>query len=129
MCRINQVPEAWRNDVIAFRATEAGQFILRLYQEDRPVMRPQKELPKEPNIFGRLGEQIGLAMAGRKTGLFCWLQRHYPILKIWPTKLVTVNTNDLLVELMERDEDFTIERSTAGRWRARKGLSSWGWTG
>jgi len=76
MCRINQVPEAWRNDVIAFRATEAGQFILRLYQEDRPVMRPRRA-PKEPNIFGRLANRSP-GDGRQENGLFCWLQRHYP---------------------------------------------------
>jgi len=38
---------------------------------------------------------------------------------------VTVNTNDLLVELMERDEDFTIEEINGRKMARQKGLSSW----
>ena len=121
MCRINQVPPVWRKDVLLLRMTSAGQFILRLYREDRPVMRPQKELPKEPNALGRLGERIGLLLASRQTSLFSFLQRHFPVLKIWFTRVMTVNRNDLLVELMERDNDFTIEEINATKMARQKG--------
>jgi cytochrome P450/glutathione S-transferase len=121
ICRINQVPAAWRKDVIGWRARPSGQFILRLYQEDRPVMRLQKQLPKEPGPLGRLAESIGLLAGRRQTSLFCFLQKHYPVLKVLPTSLVTVNQNDLLVEMLQRDEDFTIEEINGRKMARQKG--------
>ena len=121
MCRINQVPAAWRTDTIGWRNRPSGQFILRLYQEDRPVMRSQKEIPKEPTALGRLAERAQLLASRRQTGLFCFLQKHFPVLKIRPTSLVTVNQNDLLVEMLRRDEDFTIEEINGRKMARQKG--------
>ena len=121
ICRINQIPAAWRTDVIGWRNRPSGQFILRLYQEDRPVMRSQKEIPKEPTALGRLAERAKLLASRRQTSLFCFLQKHFPVLKVRPTSLVTVNQNDLLVEMLQRDEDFTIEEINGRKMARQKG--------
>src|SRR6201991_1116995 len=121
ICRINQVPAAWRTDVIGWRDRPSGQFILRLYQEDRPVMRSQKEIPKEPTVLGRLAGRAQLIASRRQTSLFCFLQKHFPVLKVRPTSLVTVNQNDLLIELLQRDEDFTIEEINGRKMARQKG--------
>jgi cytochrome P450/glutathione S-transferase len=121
ICRINQVPAAWRTDTIGWRDRPSGQFILRLYQEDRPVMRSQKEIPKEPTTLGRLAERTRLLASRRQTSLFCYLQKHFPVLKVRLTSLVTVNQNDLLVEMLQRDEDFTIEEINGRKMARQKG--------
>ncbi|HEY4336074.1 MAG TPA: cytochrome P450 [Puia sp.] len=121
ICRINQVPAAWRTNIIGWRDRPSGQFILRLYQEDRPVMRPQTEILKEPNTLGRLAERIQLLVSRRQTSLFCFLQKRFPVLKVWFTSLVSVNQNDLLVEMLQRDEDFTIEEINGRKMARQKG--------
>ncbi len=109
--KINQVPDELRQVILEMRATRAGQFILRLYREDRLPMRDQSELPKEPGILSRISQSISGALFGNsfRVFLFNFLQRHLPVIKVWFTKLVVVNRHSLVVELLNRDEDFTIE--------------------
>ncbi len=108
---INQIPDELRQIVYRLRATKAGQFVLRLYQEDRPKLRDQSEIPKEPGAVARLNQQIGRAIFGKKfkPNLFYFLQRRFPLFKIPFSKLVVVSKNELVVEVLNRDNDFTIE--------------------
>ncbi|MEO8415656.1 MAG: cytochrome P450, partial [Ginsengibacter sp.] len=45
----------------------------------------------------------------------------FPVLKIPFVRLMTVNKNDLLVELLTRDEDFTVEEINAKKMSNQKG--------
>ena len=118
---INKVPDEVRLEIEELRATPAGQFVLLMYQDDRPLPRSQKEIPKEPGVLGKLGRRIGLALDRRKTGLFYFLQQHFPVLNLGLAGLVTVNKNDLLVEMMERDNDFTVEEINGKKMANQKG--------
>ena len=60
-------------------------------------------------------------MGKRKSNLFYFLQRRFPVLRIPFVKLMTVNKNDLLVELLTRDEDFTVEEINAKKMSHQKG--------
>lgn len=109
--KINQIPDELRKVILELRATDAGQFVLRLYQEDRLPMRNQNNILKEPGIISRLNQRISVAIFGNsfKVNFFHFLQRHKPVLKIPFAKLVVINKHDLVVEVLKRDEDFTIE--------------------
>jgi cytochrome P450 len=48
-----------------------------------------------------------------KVSLFSLLQRRFPLVKIPFTNLVVVNKHELVTELLNRDEDFTIEEINA----------------
>lgn len=121
MPTIDQVPDTLRQNIFEFRATAAGQYTMSMYQKDRPAMRPQIEVPAYPNAVAKFAERLKIRMGKGKSNLFFSLQRRFPVLKIPFTKLLTVNRNDLLVELMNRDNDFTVEEINAKRMAHQKG--------
>lgn len=121
MPTIDQVPDTLRQNIFEFRATDAGQFTMSLYQKDRPTMRDQSEIPAYPNGLARTAETLGIRLGKGKSNLFFSLQKRFPLLRIPFTKLLTVNRNDLLVELMSRDNDFTVEEINAKRMAHQKG--------
>ena len=121
IAEIDDTPDELRNAINELRATAAGQFVLRLYHEDRPAMRSQKEIPKDPHALARFFQRIQLSLGKRKSNLFYFLQKRFPVLKIPFVKLMTVNKNDLLVELLTRDEDFTVEEINAKKMSNQKG--------
>ncbi len=118
---INDTPDELRKAINELRTTVAGQFVLRLYYQDRPAMRSQKEIPKDPHAIALFFQRIQLSMGRRKSGLFYFLQKNFPVLKLPLFKLMTVNRNDLLTELLSRDEDFTVEEINAKKMSNQKG--------
>ena len=121
VAEMDGAPDELRKAISELRTTAAGQFVLRVYHEDRPAMRSQKEIPKDPHALARFIQQIKLSMGWRKSNLFYFLQKRFPVLKIPFFKLMTVNKNDLLVELLTRDEDFTLEEINAKKMSNQKG--------
>jgi cytochrome P450/glutathione S-transferase len=121
VAEMDDTPDELRKAINELRATTAGQFVLRLYHEDRPVMRSQNEIPKDPHTLTRIFERMRLSLGRRKSNLFYFLQRHFPVLRIPFVKLMTVNKNDLVVELLTRDEDFTVEEINAKKMSHQKG--------
>jgi cytochrome P450 len=118
---ISQMPDEYREAVYKLRETAAGQFVLRLYQEDRQWMLPQTAIPKEPNLVSKLITRLIIALGKKKYKLFYFLQKTFPVLKIPFVKVVLVNKNDLLVEMLTRDEDFTIEEINSKKMADQKG--------
>ena len=118
---IYQVPDNMRKTITELRATVAGQFVLRLYQEKRPDMHAQEELPEDPGGFKLLLKRLAIHLAAGQPGLFYFLQRKFPVLKIPFVKLLTVNKNDLLVEFLSRDVDFTVEEINSEKMSDQKG--------
>lgn len=118
---INDTPDELRKAINELRTTKAGQFVLRLYYEDRPAMRSQREIPKDPHALAIFFQRILLSMGKRKSNLFYFLQKRFPVLRIPFFKLMTVNKNDLLTELLNRDEDFTVEEINAKKMSHQKG--------
>lgn len=121
MSSIQNIPDAYRKDVHEFRATKAGQFILRLYQDNRPDPIPQAELPKESGFFKRIIERIIISLKKKQYKLFYTLQKKYPVLKIPFLKIAIVSRNDLLVEMLNRHEDFTVEEINSKKMADQKG--------
>ncbi len=118
---ISQVPDDYRNAVIELRATAAGQFALRMYLENRTTARPQSEIPKEKGILARIVNGEVTSLAKNQYKLFYFLQKHFPVLKLPFLKLVLVCKNDLVTEVLNRDNDFTIEEINAKKMSAQKG--------
>jgi cytochrome P450/glutathione S-transferase len=106
--RIDEVPYEIRNEVIKLRATPAGQFALRVFIEDRPLARAADQIPKKEGLFNRFLDGIKRELTSHPAAIFAKLPSH-PVLKIGLLKVAAVNRNDLLQELLNRDEDFTIE--------------------
>jgi cytochrome P450/glutathione S-transferase len=119
--QISQLPEAYRNHVTELRATPAGQFVFRMYQAHRPTMIPQTEIPKEPGFIKKALGRFIIKLKKRQSNLFYKLQKKWPVLKLPIIKLVLVNRNDLLVEMMNRDKDFTVEEINSKKMSDQKG--------
>ena len=109
--RMAEIPPKLRTIILELRDTRAGQFVVRLYQQDRPVIRDRNEILQDPGFLSNLNSKIFGALFGPgfRTWLFSFLQRRLPLLKVPLTNLVVVNKHALVTELLERDEDFTIE--------------------
>lgn len=118
---ISQIPNDYRQAVYDLRSTPAGQFVLRLYQEDRTWPLPQSSIPAEPNFISQIITRLIISLTKKKYKLFYFLQNTFPVLKIPFVKIATVNKNDLLVEMMTRDEDFTIEEINSKKMSDQKG--------
>ncbi len=119
--RIDEVPDELRQEVIKLRATPAGQFALRVYIEDRPLERPRSEIPKKITLMQRFKNAITRAVTRNPSVLFAMLPKRFPVLKIGLLKIAAVNKNDLLVEMLNRDEDFTIEEINGKKMAEQKG--------
>ncbi len=127
IAQIQQVPEAYRKDIIDLRTTAAGQFLLRVYQEDRPLPVPQSKLPSDPNYFTCMGQTLGILLDKLQPRAFAFLQKVFPVLKIPFIKFALVNRNNLLVELLDRNLDFTIEEINSEHMASQKGAFFLGW--
>ena len=119
--QISEVPDQYRNHIIELRATPAGQFVLRLYQANRPSMISQSEVPKDPGFLKKAIGSYVIKLKKKQSNLFYKLQHKYPVLKLPIIKLVLVNRNDLLVEMMTRDKDFTVEEINSKKMSDQKG--------
>ncbi len=124
---INQMPDDYRMAVETLRRTPAGQFVLRIYQEDRPPKRLPSAMPRDPGIMARIADKLKLSMNVNKGKLFFFLQKRYPVLKLGPLKLMTVNKNDLVTELLDRSLDFTVEEINSKKMADQKGAFFLGW--
>ena len=127
VAQINDLPEELRKVVLELRETAAGQFVLGIYQEDRPPKRNAVHIPKDPNILARIADKLKLSLSTRKSNLFYFLQKRYPVLKLGALKLMTVNKNDLVVELLTRDNDFTVEEINSKKMADQRGAFFLGW--
>jgi cytochrome P450/glutathione S-transferase len=125
--RVQDVPDDYRRDVFALRETTAGQFVLRVYQEDRPMPVPQSQLPAGPTCLTALKQHLGDWFARRQPGLFTFLQNHLPVLKVPFAPVAVVSRGSLVVEALTRDLDFTIEEINSAHMASQKGAFFLGW--
>lgn len=118
---IQQVPDAYREIVYEFRARVAGQFILKLYQDDRPDPVSQDEIPKEAGILKRWINSVVISLKKKQSKLFHWVQKKHPVIKIPLIKVAVVSSNDLVKDLLHRDLDFTVEEINSAKMANQKG--------
>jgi len=124
---INEISDSYRAAVIALRETSAGQFVFRMYLENRPVMLSQSLIPAEPSSVAKLITRMMISMKKKQYKLFYFVQKRFPVLNVPFVKLVVVSKNDLLVETLERDLDFTIEEINNKKMSEQKGAFFLGW--
>lgn len=127
VARLEQLPDEYRTVVVELRKTPAGQFVLDRYQEDRPSKRKLSDIPKQPGILALIAEKLQMSLGAGKSNLFYFLQKNRPVLRLSPLKLMTVNRNDLVVELLERDNDFTVEEINSKKMADQNGAFFLGW--
>jgi cytochrome P450/glutathione S-transferase len=113
MPSLHQLPAAMRSSVESWRGRRSGQFILRLYAENRP--------PRAPDLvaLGKHGSGRTfkdkllnfLIGPGILRPVFTLLRRFFPILLLGKRAIVTRH-NDV-IEVLKRDTDFTIGQINA----------------
>src|SRR6185437_11566472 len=102
-------------------ATRAGQFVFMLYQANRPSVISQSEIPGEPGFMKKAMSKLIIKLKKKQYKTFYSLQKKFPVLKIPFVKIMLVNRNSLLVEMMQRDNDFTIEEINSKKMSDQKG--------
>ena len=127
IAQFKQISPAYRKDVTELRKTAAGQFILRVYQEDRPMIIPQSQLPASPGLLTNVGQRLSIFLNAKQPGFFSFIQRHFPIVKLPIIPIAVVTRNSLVVEMLNRDGNFTIEEINSRKMASQKGAFFLGW--
>jgi cytochrome P450/glutathione S-transferase len=118
---INQISEELREEVYDLRATTAGQFVLGIYIEDRPINLDLGAIPKKPNFIKRALTRFLIKLTSNQAGVFYMLQKRFPIIKLNLLKIAVVSRHDLVVDVLERNNDFTVEEINAKKMSNQKG--------
>ncbi|MDC8005263.1 cytochrome P450 [Aureisphaera galaxeae] len=119
--KFNEISEELRQEIMDLRATPAGQFALHLYQEDRPINLDLGAPPKYPNAFKRGLNKLLIKLTSNQGKVFYFLQKRFPVLRIGVAKIAAVSRHDLVVEVLDRDLDFTIKEINAKKMANQKG--------
>lgn len=108
MPALGQLPAEMRKTIETWRARPAGQFILRLYAENRPRRVPDLVALGKHGSGRTLKDRLlnFLIRPGILRPVFTLLRKIAPILVFGKTAIVT-RFNDV-VEVLKRDTDFTI---------------------
>ena len=117
----SEISEELRQEIIDLRATAAGQFALRLYQEDRPINLNLGKVPEAPGAFKRALNRLLIKLSSKQYKIFYFLQKNIPVLRIGLAKIAVVSRHDLVVDVLNRDEDFTIKEINAKKMANQKG--------
>lgn len=109
-----ELPTAMRDQVVRLRQTVAGQFALRLYREDRG--RPSTDGIVAPSgiaaFFSRLASVVTSSPTVLRFG-FRLLRRFRPVLVIGKTAVVATHAD--VVDVLNRDQEFTIAEINEAR--------------
>jgi cytochrome P450/glutathione S-transferase len=116
-----ELPAGMRADVELLRARPAGQFILRLYREERSQPAPDLVAGGAHQPGNRLKDKAFSAVTspGLLRPVFNILRRSFPILKLGKSVIVTRHSD--VVEVLSRDTDFTIAEINEARFNQSAG--------
>jgi cytochrome P450 len=113
MPSLEQLPAAMRAAVERWRARPAGQYILKLYQRNRPARTPDLIALGKHGSGKTFKDKLAnfLASPGVLRPIFTFLRRFAPVAVLG--KNVIVTRFDSVVDVLRRDEDFTISQINA----------------
>jgi cytochrome P450/glutathione S-transferase len=112
---LNELPTGMRVAVERWRACPAGQFILKLYEEERPPRCPDLVALGKHGSGRTFKDKLlnFLIRPGILRPIFALLRRFSPILILGKHAIIT--RFDDVVEILKRDRDFTISQINAGK--------------
>jgi cytochrome P450/glutathione S-transferase len=119
--KFNEISEELRHEIMLLRTTPAGQFVLKMYQEERPINLDLGAIPKTPNLAKRILNRLIEKLASNQGTMFYFLQKRLPLIKIGLAKIAIVSRHDLVVNILNRDVDFTIKEINAKKMADQKG--------
>jgi len=117
----NEISEEFRHEIILLRSSLAGQFVLKMYQEERPINLDLGVMPKSPNVIKRILSRCIGKLANNQWRIFYFLQKRLPLINIGLAKIAVVSRHDLVVNILNRDLDFTIKEINAKKMADQKG--------
>jgi cytochrome P450/glutathione S-transferase len=115
MPALDQLPSEMRNTIETWRARPAGQFILRLYAENRPQRIPDLVALGQHGSGRTFKDKLTnfLIRPAILHPVFILLRKWSPILVLGKTAIVT-RYNDV-IEVLKRDTDFTLAPINASK--------------
>ena len=119
IARMNEVGEELRLAMIKMRATRAGQWALGVYQEDRPINLELGPVPKKPSLLENLFNPLAIRLTSNMGPVFYFLQKRLPVIKLGP--IAAISRHNLVVEVLERDNDFMVRQINAKKMADQKG--------
>lgn len=119
--KFNETTEEIRQEILKIRGTKAGQFVLKLYQEDRPINLNLPSVPKKKGLIGKLFNRIGASVSNGQYKIYYFLQKRFPVLRIGLAKIAIVSRHSLVVNVIERNQDFTIKEINANKMAQQSG--------
>lgn len=119
--KFNEISEEFRHEIMLLRTTPAGQFVLKMYQEERPINLDLGAMPKTPNLAKRILNRLIEKLTSNQGTMFYFLQKRLPLIKIGLAKIAIVSRHDLVVNILNRDVDFTIKEINAKKMADQKG--------
>ena len=119
--KFNEIPVELRLEIEALRATSAGQFVLGLYKEDRVINLDLGPIPRKPNFIKLFFNRAIIKLTSNQGILFYNLQKRFPVIKLGLFKIAVVTRHDLVVDVLERDSNFTVKEINAKKMASHKG--------
>jgi cytochrome P450/glutathione S-transferase len=121
MPTLEELPPEMRADVEQFRARPAGQFILRLYREERPARALDRVAAGEHQSGHTFKDKLFILLTSPRLlrMIFKALRRFKPVLVIGKSGFLT--RHDDCIEVLTRDTDFTIAEINEKRFQAIDG--------
>jgi len=121
MPTLAEMPAAMRTDVQQFSARLAGQFILRVYHDERPSAAVDLVATGEHQPGNTFKDKLfnKLTSASLLRPVFTLLRRMFPILLRGKFALVTRHAD--VIEVLNRDTDFTIAEINEARFAEADG--------
>jgi len=115
---LNQLPPAQQEQVEKLRARPAGQFILRLYAENRPPPAVDLTAIGEHKSGQTLKEKVFACLtgAGAMRPFFSFLRWSCPNVALGTTAIISRHVD--VIDVLTRDTEFTISQINAPRFAA-----------
>lgn len=119
--KFSEISEELRLQIFKFRARPVGQFVMKLYQTNRPINLDLGAIPKKPSALKLFFGKLLNALKPKQSKVFYALQKRFPVINIGLAKLVVVSRHDLVVDVLNRDDDFTVKEINAKKMADQKG--------
>jgi len=117
----SEISEELRDQIFKFRARPTGQFVMKLYQTDRPINLDLGSIPKKPGVIKLALKKLVSNLNPKPWKIFYTLQNRLPVINIGLAKIAIVSRHDLVVDVLNRDEDFTVKEINAKKMADQKG--------
>lgn len=105
--KVEELPAEMRKSIQQYRERPSGQFVLRMYNEQRPKRATEVPSPNRPSMFA------GLTSTKVLRPVLGFFRKHIPVL-VFGKKVLTTS-HQAVTDVLARDTDFTISQINSPR--------------